>query len=101
VTLRWVEPIRTGTDHHMCGVRNDTLRAGVMVTAVSQDDTSARRLKNRITAALTGYRPPDCGEMMLEGGLSHSTANTDPKPTTYSRMLAYTFMTNLSPNDPV
>lgn len=94
--LRWIEPIRTGFDHHMESARRDTQRAGLVVTIVSDTDASANVIKNRIRGTLTGYRPPDCGEMICEGGLAYSRANTNPKPTTYSRELYYSFVTNLS-----
>lgn len=96
VVLRWIEPIRMGTDHHMVSSRYDTQRAGVIVTVVSADDDSANKVKNRIKNVLAGYSPPDCGEIRVEGGTSFSTSNTVPRPTTYSREMYLSFVTNLS-----
>jgi hypothetical protein len=98
VVLRWIEPIRTGFDHHMVSSLDDTTRGGLIVQVVSSDDTSANQVKNRIKRELTAYRAPDTGEFNLEGGQSFSTSNGDPKPTTYSRELYYSFLTNLSAN---
>lgn len=98
VVLRWIEPVRTGFDHHMVSSIDDTTRGGLIVTVVSQDDASANIVKNAIKAELTGYRAPDTEEFKCEGGLSFSTANTNPKPTTFSRELYYSFLTNLSTN---
>lgn len=98
VILRWIEPVRTAFDHHMVSSLNDTTRGGLIVTVVSETDASANAVKNRIKGSLAGYRPPDCGEMVLEGGAGYSTSNSEPKPTTYSRDLYLSFLTNLSPN---
>lgn len=99
--VRWIEPVRLGTGHHMSGSRNDAQRAGALVSTVSLDDDSARLIHNRARNSLAGYRPPDCDEIKLEGGLAYSTSNTHPKPTTYSREIYCSWVTNLSWNDGV
>jgi hypothetical protein len=99
VLLMWIEPIRTGFDHFMVSSLNDTTRGGLIVRIVSSDDDSANKMKNRIKKELTAYRAPDTDEFKLEGGQSFSTSNGNPKPTTYSRELYYSFLTNLSPNN--
>lgn len=99
VIVRWIEPVRLGTGHHMVGSRNDAQRAGAMISCVSLDDTSARAIKNRIRDSLGGYRPPDCDEIEFEGGLAYSTSNSAASPTTFSRDIYCSWVTNLSPND--
>lgn len=100
VLVRWIEPIRLGTGgHHIDGSRNDAQRAGAIVTVVSLDDTSANAVKNRLRVALAGHRPPDCDEIKFEGGLAYSRSNTAPRPTTYSREMYCSWITNLSWND--
>lgn len=101
VVIRWIEPVRLGTGHHMTSSRDDAQRAGALITAVSLDDTSANAIKNRLRASLGGYIPPDCGEIMFEGGLAYSTSNTNPKPTTFSRGIFCSWVTNLTTNDTV
>lgn len=99
VIVRWVEPVRVGVGHHMNGSRNDAQRAGAVVSTISLDDVSARLIKDRIRDSLSGYRPPDCDEIKLEGGLAYSTSNTNPRPTTFSREIYCSWITNLSWND--
>jgi hypothetical protein len=92
-------PIRAAGDHHMTSTRNDTNILYCTVQVLSQTSKSARDVNNRIREALVGHRPPDCGEMVLEGGLAYSSGNGDTKPTIYYRETGYSMRTNLSWND--
>lgn len=89
-------PVRIGTDHHITSTRNDTLRGFVTVQWISQNDDSCRDMANKTRALLTGYRPVDSGEMLLEGGTSYSSANGGVKPTLYYRETGFSYLTNLS-----
>lgn len=99
IIVQWIEPVRLGVGHHINGSRNDAQRAGAIIKAVSSDDDSANKVKNRIRDSLAGYRPPDCDEIRLEGGLAYSASNTNPKPTTFTRDTYCSWVTNLSWND--
>ena len=99
VILQWVEPTRTATDHHLTGVRDDTMRGAVVVQITSSTAASAKDVKNLLAGVLTGYRPTDCGELIPEGGSSYSIAEEQPKPTRFIRELYYSFITNQNPNE--
>ncbi len=97
VVVYFGEPVRTGVDHHITSTRNDTLRGYVTVQVISSDVDSANALKNKLKVGLTGYRPVDSGEMVMEGGTGY--AFTDSKPTKFFRELGYSYRTNLTWND--
>jgi hypothetical protein len=92
-------PIRAAGDHHITSSRNDTNIFYCTVQVIGRTDKAARDVNNLIRDSLTGFRPPDCGEMVLEGGLSYSSGNGDTKPTDYYRETGYSMRTNLSWND--
>ncbi len=94
--LYFGSPVRTGSDHHITSTRNDTLRGFVTVQWISRDDESCRAMANKTRNLLTGYRPVDSGEMILEGGGSYSSANGGVKPTLFYRETGYSYRTNLS-----
>ena len=98
VIVQWVEPTRTAFDHHLTGVRDDSMRGAVIVQILSSTAASVRDMKNVLHPLLTGYRPTDCGELIPEGGSSYSVAQEQPKPTTFIRQLYYSFITNQNSN---
>lgn len=91
-------PIRSGTDHHLVGSRNDTtvLYWTIAVYAPTPDVTDL--IVGQILDLMTGYKPPDCGEMLLEGGLSYKRGLNAVRPTQYVREIAYNARSNLSWN---
>jgi hypothetical protein len=95
VVIYFGGPIRSGRDHHITSTRNDTTISYCTVQVVSETDTSARDVNDRIRNALVGHRPPDCGEMVLEGGLARSNGTNEVKPTRYYRETGYSFRSNL------
>lgn len=99
VILYFGGPIRSGRDHHITSVRNDTQIGYCTAQVISKTDTSARDVNNLVRNALVGYRPPDCGEMIPGGGLAYSNGSNDVRPTKYYRESGYTFATNLGWND--
>lgn len=88
-------PIRSAADHHITSTRNDTNIGYCTVQIVSSTNDSARDVNNRVRNALVGHRPPDCGEMALEGGLTYSYGSDIVKPTKYYRETGYSYRTNL------
>lgn len=96
VVLYFGGPIRAATDHHITSTRNDTTIGYCTARVVSSTDTSARDVNNRIRNALVGHRPPDAGEMVLEGGLSRSNGTGAVPPTKYYRETGYSYRCNLS-----
>lgn len=101
IIVRWLEPVRATVGRHLWSSIDDAQRAGVIIRVVSRTDEDANRLKNEIKLAFLRFFPPDCDEIKLEGGQAFSTAAATPRPTTYSRELYYSFMTNLSANGTV
>lgn len=91
-------PIRSGTDHHISGSRNDTtvLYWTIAVYAPTADVPGV--VAGQILNLLAGYKPPDCGEMLLEGGLSYSRGSNTVRPTQYVREIAFNARSNLSWN---
>lgn len=96
VVLYYGEPIRSARDRHITTTRDDVLVGYVTVQVISTTDSSANAVKNRIKNALTGFRPIDSGEMVLEGGMAYSDADTRVSPTRYFRELGFTYRTNLT-----
>lgn len=92
-------PVRSARDHHITSTRNDTNIGYCTVEVVSTTDTSARDVNDRIRNALVGHRPPDSGEMVLEGGLAQSRGSDEVRPTLYYRTTGYSYRTNLGWND--
>lgn len=96
IVVYFGDPIRIGTDRGIVSTRNDTLRGYGLVQVQAPTDAAANAVKNRVRNALTGYRPTDCGEMMLEGGFAYSRSSGAAKPTLYYREVAFSWLTNLS-----
>lgn len=99
VVIYFGGPIRGARDHHITSSRNDTMIGYCTVRVTSSTDTSARDVNNAIRNALAGHIPPDCGEMIVEGGLTYSNGTSTVKPSSYFRETGYTYRTNLSWND--
>jgi hypothetical protein len=95
IVLYFGGPIRTAGDHHITSTRNDTTMGFCTVQVISETDTSARDVNDRVRDALVGHRPPDAGEMVLENGLSYSRGNNEVTPTKYYRESGYSFRSNL------
>lgn len=95
VVIYFGGPVRSARDHHISSTRNDTTIGYCTVQVVSETDTSARDVNDRIRNALVGHRPPDCGEMVLEGGIARSNGNNEVKPTRYYRETGYSYRSNL------
>lgn len=95
VVIYFGGPIRSGGDHHITSTRNDTTIGYCTVQVVSETDTSARDVNDRIRNALVGHRPPDCGEMILETGAARSNGTNEVKPTKYYRETGYSYRSNL------
>lgn len=96
IMVQWIEPIRAAGGHHLENSRHDAQRAGFILTTVSKTDEDANRLKNAARNSLLGWQPPDCNDIKAEGGRAFSMSNAIPRPTTYSRMQFFSFITNLS-----
>jgi hypothetical protein len=95
VTLFFGGPIRAGTDHHITSSRNDTMVAYGTAQVQSLTDASARDVADVVRNALSGFIPPNCGELIIEGGLSYSNGTNAVPPTKYYREVGFTFRTNL------
>lgn len=91
-------PIRSGLDHHITSVRNDTQIGYLTVQTISTTDISARDINNKVRDKLVGFIPTDGSEMVPEGGISYSKVNSLAQPTKYYRESAFSYRTNLSWN---
>lgn len=99
IVVYFGEPTRTGRDRGIVSTRNDTLRAFCTVQIQAKDASAARVIANKVRTTMTGYRPTDCGEMVLEGGSAYpSSAASIVQPTIYYREIGYSWLTNLSYN---
>ena len=96
IVVYFGEPTRMSKDRGIVSTRQDTLRGFATFQVVSPTDAASNAVKNAIRESLPGYRPPDCGEMMLEGGGGYSKAATGTAPTLYYREVAMSWLTNLS-----
>lgn len=99
VVVYFGTPVRSASDHHITSTRNDTLIGYVTVQVISKDAVSARAIASKAQGELTGYRPVDSGEMILDGGTAYSRVATDTKPTRFYRELAFSYRTNLTFNN--
>lgn len=96
IVVYFGDPARITTDRGIVTTRDDTLRGYALVQIQAPTDAAANIVKNKVRANLTGYRPTDCGEMMLEGGFSYSRSSSTAPPTIYYREVAFSWLTNLS-----
>jgi hypothetical protein len=88
-------PVRTGTDRHLTSSRNDTNTGFCTVQIVAQRAGDVRSVADRVTDLMTGYIPPDAGEMTLAGSMGYSSARNETGPTMYYREIGFTYMCNL------
>lgn len=96
IVIYFGEPIRTGADRHITSVVNDTLRGYFTVQVVSKNADAAAAVKDRVRAALIGYRPVDSGEITPRGGMSYSQSDSDGSNVLYYRELGFDYLTNLT-----
>lgn len=90
-------PVRAQGDHHIVSTRHDTTIFYCTVQVNAARYTEARDIKDRVVELLTGFRPPNAGEMILEGGMGYSrNAGSKELPTVYVRETAFTMRANLS-----
>lgn len=99
IVLSFGGPIRSARDKGIVSTKYDTtiLYCTVEVYAPRSDD--AALIKDDVVKRLTGFRPTDCGEMVLEGGLAYSRASNDVRPTIYVESTAFTTRGNLTMED--
>lgn len=91
-------PVRSAVDHHLTGTRNDTTLLYVTIEVNAPRADVAALIKDQIIDLLTGFRPTDCGEMVLEGGGQFSRSSNDTRPTVYIASTAFITRGNLSWN---
>lgn len=89
-------PIRTARDRHLTNVRNDTRIGIASLRVVSSDIDSANAIMDKVDDYLTGWEPPNSGQMIPEFNTRFSSAGTTTQPTRYYRTMGYTFRTNLN-----
>jgi hypothetical protein len=94
-------PLRDSRDHHITSTRNDTTVLYCTVQVIAARASEARTVRNQVVQLMAGYRPPDCGEMILEGGMSYSRAADNELPQHYLREVAFSMRSNLSWNPSV
>lgn len=89
-------PVRAAHGRGITSSRNDVNIMWCQATAVAPTKDSRNLLLDKAINILTGWHPPDSGEMILEGGMAFSIANTTVRPSKYMKNLTWTYRTNLT-----
>lgn len=89
-------PIRAAGDHHIVDSAKDSTIVYCTIEAYAARSSEALEMKNRVITSLTGKRPPDCGQLTLEGGMTYSRATNEVRPTMYIESTVFSTRSNLS-----
>lgn len=88
-------PVRAARGKSITGVRDHVTILYCTVQCVAPDSNGRNHLIDGVIDTLTGYRPPECGEMILEGGMAYTNGNTTVRPTKYFKDIVFTYRANL------
>lgn len=91
-------PVRASQGRGIVSTRNDVTMLYCTVSCVAPDITGRNYLVDAAIDLLTGYKPVDSGEMVLDGGLQYSNAYADVRPVKYYKDLSFIFRSNLTSN---
>ena len=90
-------PVRAAGDHGIVSSRHDTHIVYCTVQINAARSSEAKLVKDQAVNLLAGHKPPDAGEMILEGGVGYSrNATNNELPTVYVREVAFTMRSNLA-----
>lgn len=88
-------PVRAAKGRNITTSRDHVNIVFCTVACMAADDDALDIIVDDAINTLTGFKPPECGEMILEGGLSYSEANSTVKPSKYVKDIAFTYRANL------
>lgn len=94
VATLWGGPIVNMRDRGIVGVRNDLMRAYVIIRVVAPDADTNRYLYNKVWDLMVGFRPIASGEMEPRAGMAYTNGNATNKPTRYYREINFEYQTN-------
>lgn len=89
-------PVRAAKGRNITTSRDHVNIMFLTIACMAAEPEAMKWLYGQALNALTGFRPPDSGELILEGGLSYSEGISTVKPTRYLKTISYTFRTNLT-----
>lgn len=90
-------PVRTGTDRSLVSTRHDLNQMYCTVQINAPRAAEAKLLKDAAVDLLNGYRPPEAGELSLEGGMGYSrNSSSNELPTVYVREIGFSCVMNLA-----
>lgn len=92
-------PVRAARGKSITTVRHHVTILYCTVTCVAPDANGRNYLIDSVVDLLTGYAPPECGEMILEGGMAYTNGNTTVRPTKYFKDIVFTYRANLKLDD--
>jgi hypothetical protein len=96
---RFGGPVRAARGRNITTVRHHVNVMFLTVACMAADPEALKWIYGQAINVLTGYVPPDSGELILEGGLSYSEGSSTVRPTRYLKDISYTFRTNLTLSD--
>lgn len=99
IVVYFSEPVRAAVGRGIVSSRLDTNRAGLTVQVVAPRSVDARKYADSVKNILAGYKPPDAGELILEGGAAADNGTANASPTAFSRYVAFSFFCNLIVGD--
>lgn len=94
--VRWGGPVRAARGRNITTSRDHVNIIFLTVACMAGEETAMKWAYGQALDTLTGFIPPDSGELILEGGLSYSEGISTVKPTRYLKDISFTFRTNLT-----
>src|SRR5690606_21168971 len=96
--VRFGGPVRAARGKNITSSRDHVNIMFVTVACMAPTIDAMKWLYGKAIDVLTGYTPPNSGEMILEAGLSYSKGISTVKPTKYLKDVNFTFRTDLTLN---
>ena len=79
---------------HLCGASRDSEIKIFTVTVIGSEDSSVRRVMDRIKRKLIGFEPYNSGEIRLALYATTNGRDTKGSPTRYTAVQTFTYMSN-------
>ncbi len=92
-------PVRAAKGRSITTSRHHVNIVFCTVACVAADPDAMNHIVDVAMDRLVGWEPPECGEMILEGGLSYSEGISTVKPTKYLKDISFTYRSNLVLDD--
>ena len=96
VVLYFTEPARSARGRGIVSTRHDTNMMLCTAQVIAGDTNAANLQIDNVRDVLTGWYPPDAGEMTLYGGSAYSRKGGTVAPTEYVRETVFRFPCNLT-----